>query len=111
MNFSGKFGSSPSISAPSAPPSPARPEPTAKVTAKICGTSMPRPRATRGSSTAARRRLPKRVRASTSCSATVSRPQITMMNSRYLPMPTPKTSNRPCSAAGSLMFCCFEPTK
>ena len=32
MNFSGKVGSRPSTSAPSAPPSPARPEPTAKVT-------------------------------------------------------------------------------
>ena len=31
MNFSGKVGSSPRISAPSAPPRPARPEPTAKV--------------------------------------------------------------------------------
>ena len=35
-------------------------------------TSRPRPRATRGSSTAARRRLPKRVRDSTSCSASGS---------------------------------------
>jgi hypothetical protein len=43
---------------------------------------MPSPIAARGSSTAARNRLPNRVRASTSCSAAVSRPQITMIISR-----------------------------
>ncbi len=62
MNFSGKLGSRPRSSAPSAPPRPARPEPTAKVTANTVPTGMPSPRATRASSTAARRRLPKRVR-------------------------------------------------
>ena len=61
MNLSGKVGSRPRISAPSAPPRPASPEPTAKVAAKIRLTLMPSPRATRGSSTAARSRLPKRV--------------------------------------------------
>src|SRR3954452_18761258 len=54
MNFSGKYGSSPRISALSAPPSPARPQPKAKVNANTCGTLMPRPLAARGSSTAAR---------------------------------------------------------
>ncbi|OQC01316.1 MAG: hypothetical protein BWX79_02927 [Alphaproteobacteria bacterium ADurb.Bin100] len=61
MNFSGKVGSSPSTSAPRAPPRPASPEPTAKVAANTTLTLMPRPAATRGSSTLARRRLPKRV--------------------------------------------------
>ena len=82
MNFSGNVGSSPSTSAPSAPPRPARPEPTAKVGEEDALTSMPRPAATRGSSTAARSRLPKRVRASTHCSASVSAAQTAMMNSR-----------------------------
>ena len=45
----------------SAPPRPASPLPTAKVRAKIVPTSMPRPPATRPSSTAALSRLPKRV--------------------------------------------------
>ena len=105
MNLSGKLGSSPSTSAPSAPPSPARPEPTAKVSRKMRFTSMPRPLATRASSTAARSRLPKRVRARTHCSATVSAAQTTMMNRRYLPMPTPARSKRPCSHAGSWTIC------
>src|SRR5919108_29822 len=64
MNFSGKYGSSPRISALSAPPRPARPQPNAKVKANTCGTLMPSPIAARGSSTAARSRLPKRFRAS-----------------------------------------------
>ena len=110
MNFSGKVGSRPSTSAPSAPPRPARPEPTAKVSRKMRFTSRPRPPATRGSSTDARSRLPKRVRDSTHCSATVSRPQTTMMKSRYLPMPTHSIAKRPCSQAGRWMFCCIEPT-
>jgi len=82
MNFSGKLGSSPSSSVPSAPPNPARPEPTAKVTANTVPTGMPSPRATRASSTAARKRLPKRVRISASCRPIASAPQITMMNER-----------------------------
>ena len=41
MNLSGKLGSRPSTSAPSAPPRPASPEPTAKVTQKMRLTSMP----------------------------------------------------------------------
>ncbi len=68
MNFSGKVGSMPSRSAPSAPPSPARPEPAAKVMREDRLTLMPSPRATRGSSTAARSRLPKRVRLRMICS-------------------------------------------
>src|ERR1700735_109578 len=54
MNFSGKYGSSPRISALSAPPSPASPQPKAKVKANTCGTLMPSPLAARGSSTAGR---------------------------------------------------------
>jgi hypothetical protein len=45
-------------------------------------TLMPMPAATRWSSTEARRRLPKRVRARMNCSATVSAAQTAMMNSR-----------------------------
>src|SRR6266446_6248161 len=63
MNFSGKYGSSPKISALRAPPKPARPQPNAKVNANTCGTLMPSPIAARGSSTAARNRLPNLVRA------------------------------------------------
>src|SRR6516164_8489929 len=44
MNFSGKVGSSPRISAPSAPPRPASPEPKAKVSANTRLTLMPSPR-------------------------------------------------------------------
>ena len=44
MNFSGNVGSSPRISAPSAPPSPASPEPTANVPRNTLLTSMPSPR-------------------------------------------------------------------
>jgi hypothetical protein len=82
MNFSGKYGSSPKISALSAPPRPASPQPNAKVNANTCGTLMPRPMAARGSSTAARSRLPNLVFANTSCSAAVNRPQITTIISR-----------------------------
>jgi len=82
MYLSGKVGSRPRISAPSAPPSPARPDPTANVKLKTALTLMPSPRATRGSSTDARNRLPKRVLDRMSCRATVSSPQITMMSSR-----------------------------
>ena len=82
MYLSGKVGSRPRISAPSAPPSPARPEPTAKVSANTPSTLMPSPRATRASSTDARSRLPNRVLDSMNCSATVSSPQTTMMSSR-----------------------------
>src|SRR5882672_7628798 len=57
MNLSGKYGSSPRISALKAPPRPARPQPKAKVKANTCGTLMPSPLAARGSSTAARSRL------------------------------------------------------
>ena len=39
----------------------------------------------------------------------VSRPQIRMMSSRYLLMPTPKTLNWPCSASGMTTNCCDEP--
>ena len=39
-------------------------------------------------------------------SAIVSRPQITMISSRYLPMPMPKTLNWPCSACGICTNCC-----
>ena len=109
MNFSGKEGSSPSTSAPSAPPRPARPEPTANVSRNTRLTLMPRPCATRASSTAARRRLPKRVRVSAACSATASSPQITMINRRYLPTPTAAKSKRPCSQGGMLTGCCCEP--
>src|SRR5262249_3640323 len=49
MYLSGKVGSRPRISAPSAPPSPARPDPTANVKLKTALTLMPSPRATRGS--------------------------------------------------------------
>src|SRR5674476_916731 len=49
------------IATPRAPPSPAKPEPKAKVNAKTRLTLMPSPLATLRSSTAARRRLPKRV--------------------------------------------------
>ena len=62
MQRSGNVGSMPTISAPRAPPRPASPAPRAKVTENRRPTSMPSPAATRGSSTAARRRLPKRVR-------------------------------------------------
>ena len=61
MYLSGKVGSRPRISAPSAPPSPARPEPNAKVSANTPLTLMPSPRATRGIIDRARSRLPKRV--------------------------------------------------
>src|ERR1700751_33555 len=60
MNFSGKYGSRPSTSALSAPPRPASPQPNANVKANTCGTLMPSPLAARGSSTAARSRLPQR---------------------------------------------------
>ena len=66
----------------SAPPRPASPQSNAKVKANTCGTLMPSPIAARGSSTAARRRLPNRVFDRISCRATVSRPQITMIMSR-----------------------------
>src|SRR5207248_2694096 len=77
-----------------APARPASREPTANVDKKIRLTSIPRPAATRGSSTAARRRLPKRVCKSVNCSAIVRTPQTAMMNSRYAPMPMPPTSKR-----------------
>ena len=82
MYFSGKLGSSPSTSAPKAPPRPARPEPTAKVPKNTQLTLMPSPAATRWSSTAARSRLPKRVRASTNCRPSVRAAHTTMMNRR-----------------------------
>src|SRR5438445_260644 len=46
MYLSGKVGSRPRISAPSAPPSPARPDPTANAKLKTALTLMPSPRAT-----------------------------------------------------------------
>ena len=55
----------------SAPPSPASPLPSAKVTAKTRSTSMPSPRAMRWLSTAARTCAPKRVYSSASTSTTV----------------------------------------
>ena len=82
MNLSGKVGSSPRISAPSAPPRPARPEPKANVRENTQLTLMPSPRATRLSSTAARRRLPKRVLARMNCNPMVSSPQMTMISNR-----------------------------
>src|SRR5437763_15570831 len=75
MYLSGKVGSSPRISAPSAPPKPASPEPNAKVMPNTAPTLMPSPRATRWSSTAARKRLPKRVFARINCKATVNSPR------------------------------------
>src|ERR1700735_1028011 len=54
MYLSGKLGSRPRISAPSAPPNPAKPEPNANVNVKTAPTLMPRPRATPASRTAAR---------------------------------------------------------
>ena len=75
MYFSGKVGSRPSTSTPSAPPSPASPEPSAKVSEKMRGTGRPMPRATTPSSTAARSRAPKRVRTSPKCSAATTAPQ------------------------------------
>lgn len=82
MYLSGKVGSMPRISAPSAPPRPASPEPTAKVKRNTTLTLMPSPAATRGSSTAARSRLPKRVFDRMSCSTTVSTAHTAMMKSR-----------------------------
>ena len=67
---------------PLAPPRAASPEPTANVSKKIRLTSMPRPDATTGSSTAARNRLPNRVRVSTHCNTTVSAAHTAMMNRR-----------------------------
>src|SRR6476469_7879336 len=68
--------------APSAPPRPARPDPKAKVRVKTALTLMPRPRATRASSTDARNLLPNRVLERMSCRPTVSSPQTTMISSR-----------------------------
>ena len=59
------------MSIASAPPSPARPLPSAKVTAKVRSTLMPSPRAMRSLSTAARTCAPKRVYSSASTSTMV----------------------------------------
>ena len=83
MNLSGNVGSSPRISAPSAPPSPARPEPTAKVSEED---------AVDVDAEAARRRAGRRPRRAGGCRSacatgrtaapSVSAAQTTMMNSR-----------------------------
>ena len=109
MKRSGKLGSIPRISVPSAPPRPARPEPTAKVTANTVPTGMPRPRATRASSTAARRRLPKRVRSRASCRPSASAPQITMMKDAVEADLHAQQLDPAVSHGGSFTFCWLDP--
>ena len=82
-NFTGNAGSMPpTTSAASAPPRPASPLPTAKVMAKMRSTLMPRPWATRGSSTAALSCAPNRVPTRNDLQAAAMIPQTRMMNSR-----------------------------
>ena len=80
---------------------------------KTRSTGMPRPAATRGSSTAARSRAPKRVRASSSCSSSASTTQTTTMKSRYAPMPSDHAplpnSKRWRKNSGSCTIFCSEP--
>jgi hypothetical protein len=61
---------------------------------------MPRPRATRASSTEARSRLPKRVRDRINCSPIVSSPQTTMISSRVAAKPDAHHVDLPLQPAG-----------
>ena len=67
---------------PSPPPSPASPEPSAKVTPNTRLTLMPSPAAATALSTDARTCAPKRVRVISRCSATVTTATTAIRNSR-----------------------------
>src|SRR5262249_31837025 len=79
----------------SAPPRPASPLPSAKVTANTRSTSMPSPRAMRWLSTAARTFAPKRVFSSAATSAAVITIDTPIRNSRYTPRLWPQTETVP----------------
>ena len=82
MYLRGKVGSRPSTSIPRAPPRPASPEPSVKVTLKTRSTSIPRPAAVRASSTEARMRAPKRVLVTRSARPEASAKTMAMRNKR-----------------------------
>ena len=98
----GEFGSRPTISIASAPPSPASPEPSAKVEAKVRSTLIPSPPAMRWLSTAARTCAPNRVYSMPATSRIVTTSAMAIRNSLYLPRPRPKNRSPPARAAGSV---------
>src|SRR5882724_11717522 len=104
-----KVGSSPSTSIPSAPPSPASPEPSAKVALNSKPTLTPMAAAVVWLSTAARSCAPKRVRATSQPSAVASATTSPIRNRRYAPRSTPPMVTCRRRNAGSSTGCCDGP--
>ncbi len=90
------------MSAPSPPPSAARPEPSAKVSENSRRVSMPTDFAMRRLSTAARSRAPKLVRSTPSHNRAISTKPTAIRNERYIGKLRKPRSSWPLSAAGRL---------